>query len=228
MKLTVRDIGRCSYRETLNRQKDLHRQRRDDEIGDTLLLVEHNPVYTLGKNADRSNILASDDFLEQEGIDVEQIHRGGDVTYHGPGQLVGYPIFHLKDHRKSVSWYMRTLEQVFVEYLRSKDLSSHRKEEHPGVWIEDQKIVAVGVRISRWVTMHGFGFNIDPVFSHFQGIIPCGISEYGVTSLHRCYPDDRSPPTMETVKREVVARFLDVFEFQDVMEETVHSSASEA
>lgn len=216
--LEVRDLGRRPFQETWEIQKTFHRRRRKEEIPDTLLFVEHDPVYTLGKNANEQHVIASDQFLDQKNIEVVQIDRGGDVTYHGPGQIVGYPIFHLKDHRKSISWYMRTLEQVFIDYLKNLGHTAGRKEGKPGVWIEDEKILAVGVRIARWVTMHGFALNVGPDLEHFQGIIPCGISEFGVTSLEQLRDQSISPDQFDRIRSDIVEFFVEHFGFTTVKE----------
>lgn len=172
-------LGQQSYGPVWELQKKLHRMRVDKEVEDVVLLLEHNHVYTLGKNADQNHLLPT----YPKDADVVQIDRGGDITYHGPGQLVGYPIVDLHQYEMSISWYMRSLEEVIIQLLAEFDLSSLRKDGLTGVWIEDEKICAMGVRLSRWVTMHGFAFNINPDMNYFDGMIPCGIFEFGVTDL---------------------------------------------
>ena len=172
-------LGRQSYQPVWELQKQLHAQRVPGEISDVVLLVEHEHVYTFGKNADTNNLLNS----KPRNAEVVQIDRGGEVTYHGPGQLVCYPIIDLHDYKMSVSWYMRMLENVVIDCLQSYGIESGRKEGLTGVWVGDDKICAMGVRLSRWVTMHGFAFNLNPDMTYFDGMIPCGIFEYGVTSL---------------------------------------------
>lgn len=172
-------LGRQSYQPVWKLQKQLHTKRVNGEISDIVLLVEHEHVYTFGKNADSNNLLHS----KPRDAEVIQIDRGGEVTYHGPGQLVCYPIIDLHDYKMSVSWYMRLLENVVIECLHSYGIESGRKEGLTGVWVDDDKICAMGVRLSRWVTMHGFAFNLNPDMTYFDSIIPCGIFEYGVTSL---------------------------------------------
>ncbi len=185
-KLIVCDLGRQpAYREVWAYQQQLQKQRIAREIEDTLLLVEHAPVYTVGKNGSDDHVIASASFLESLGAEVVQVDRGGDVTYHGPGQLVGYPIFDLHQHRQSISWYMRQLENLFIDLLAGYGIAAGRDEDFTGVWIGNDKILALGVRISRWVTMHGFAFNISTDLGHFDGIIPCGIFHKGVTSLEK-------------------------------------------
>ncbi len=212
-KLSVIDLGRASYEPVLSLQKTFHRERVDGDRPDTLIFVEHDPVYTLGKSAEEQNVLMSEEELERRGIDLVDIGRGGDVTYHGPGQVVGYPIFDLREHRRSVSWFMRTLEEVIIKTLKTYGLDPERDEEHPGVWIGNEKICAVGVRIKRWTTYHGFALNVDPDMSHFDGIVPCGIQDAGVVSLARLL--DSVPDRSELTKR-LVASFQDCFSFEEV------------
>ena len=179
--ILVQNIGQKSYKAVWDLQKEMQQQRIKGEIDDTLILVEHDPVYTLGKNANEDHLLQSRD----ESIDVFNIERGGDITFHGPGQLVVYPILDLSNYKKSVSWYMRTLEQVLIDTLIEFKIIAQRNEGLTGVWVGDEKIAALGVRISRWVTMHGFAFNINTDLSYFENIIPCGIVGKNVTSLEQ-------------------------------------------
>jgi len=172
-------LGRQSYYPVWELQKQIHSKRVSGEISDVVLLVEHEHVYTFGKNSDTNNLLDS----KPRNTEVVQIDRGGEVTYHGPGQLVCYPIIDLHDYKMSVSWYMRMLENVIIDCLQSYGIESRRKKGLTGVWVGDDKICAMGVRLSRWVTMHGFAFNLNPDMTYFDGMIPCGIFEYGVTSL---------------------------------------------
>ena len=173
-------LGRQPYQPIWELQKQLHGKRVDGDIPDVVLFVEHNHVYTFGKNADTNNLLDT----KPRNAEVVQIDRGGEVTYHGPGQLVCYPIIDLHDYKMSVSWYMRLLENVVIDCLKSYGIESGQKEGLTGVWVDDGKICAMGVRLSKWVTMHGFALNLNPDMTYFDGMIPCGIFEYGVTSLH--------------------------------------------
>ena len=178
-KIDIQDLGKLLYKKTWNYQKDLLKKRSNNEINDTLILVEHEPVFTLGKNADKNHILQNC----PDNIKTYHIERGGDVTYHGPGQLVGYPILDLRNYKKSISWYMRSLEQVIIDTLFDYNITANRKKGLTGVWCNNEKIAALGVRVSRWITMHGFSLNIDPNLNHYKNIIPCGIFEHGVTSM---------------------------------------------
>ncbi|RMG24413.1 MAG: lipoyl(octanoyl) transferase LipB [Methanobacteriota archaeon] len=218
------NLGRQPYTPVWEFQRMLQRARIEERIPDVLIYVEHDPVYTIGKNGSDLNIIASESFLKQHGIEVVHVDRGGDVTYHGPGQLVGYPIFHLKYHRKSVSWYMRQLEEVFIRVLANWGLKGYREEGLTGVWVEDEKIVAFGVRISRWVTMHGFAFNINTRLNDFDGIIPCGILHKGVTSLEKIL--GRRVEWQEVLPL-VTSAFKEVFSFQTVLEVHPHWNAQQ-
>jgi len=212
-KLAVIDLGSHPYQPVWDYQRELQRKRIEQKIPDTVIFVEHHPVYTIGKNGSDLHIIANRDFLETHGIDVVHVDRGGDVTYHGPGQIVGYPIFDLHQHRESISWYMRSLEEVFIQVLLHYSINAMRSEGYTGVWVQDEKIVALGVRISRWVTMHGFAFNINPDLSHYAGIIPCGIFQYGVTSLEKILGH---PIDLAEVKQLIIRAFQKVFEFTEL------------
>ena len=198
--ILVQNIGRKSYKAVWDLQIKMQQQRIRGEIEDTLILVEHDPVYTLGKNADKDHLLQSRD----ESVDVFNIERGGDITFHGPGQLVGYPILDLSNYKKSVSWYMRTLEQVLIDTLIEFKITAQRNDGLTGVWVGDEKIAALGVRISRWVTMHGFALNVNPDLSFYDGIIPCGIFDHGVTSMEQLLGKTQNN---DNVKNVVIKKF---------------------
>ena len=202
--ILINDLGRKNYETVLSMQKDLQEKRIKGDIPDTLILVEHEPVYTLGKNANRDHLLQSRD----KSIEVFNIGRGGDVTFHGPGQLVGYPILDLRNYKKSVSWYMRRLEELIIKVLKEFDIKGSRIKGLTGVWVNNKKIAAQGVRISRWVTMHGFSINVCPQLSYYDGIIPCGIFNYEDTSMEKCLKKRLS---MEKIKKAVSKIFLDLF-----------------
>ncbi len=171
--------------------------------------MEHPPVYTFGKNAEKSNLLNPGD------AEVVQSDRGGDITWHGPGQLVGYPILNLEAHKKSVSWYMRKLEEVIIQTLQNYDIHGERIQGMTGVWVEGRKICAMGVRLSRWVTMHGFALNVGPDMSYFDGMIPCGIQGKGVVSMKELLGDDIKVETVLPVLTQVFRR---EFEFDDQLD----------
>lgn len=172
-------LGRVNYQFAWDLQKEIHQLVSQNQINGVLLYLEHDSVYTFGKNADQNHLLPS----YPKDAEVIQIDRGGDITYHGPGQLVGYPILNLNNFKKSISWYMRAIEESIIQFLGEYDVVSKRVDGLTGVWINDEKICAMGVRLANWTSMHGFALNINPEMKYFDGMIPCGIFEYGVTSL---------------------------------------------
>ena len=185
MRCAVEQLGQVGYAAGLALQRERVAARKVGAIPDTLLLLEHPHVYTLGRNARRENILVSAPFLRSRGAGVFEIDRGGDVTYHGPGQLVGYPILDLAQHRRDIAWYMRSLEEVFIRVAAEYGIEAGRLAGAAGVWVGNAKLVAVGVHISRWVTSHGFAFNVNTDLHFFDWIVPCGLHGRGVTSLQR-------------------------------------------
>ena len=198
--IIIHDLGQRPYQDVWDYQKEIQAKRIAGEIEDTLLMVEHEPVYTLGKNANENHLLQSRD----QSVDVFNIERGGDITFHGPGQLVGYPILDLSNYKKSVSWYMRTLEQIIIDTVSEFGIEAKRIEGLSGVWVGDEKIAALGVRIRRWVTMHGFSINVNTDLTFYDGIIPCGIFDHGITSMEQllCRPQN-----IEKVKKVVRSKF---------------------
>jgi lipoyl(octanoyl) transferase len=219
MILSLLQLGRVPYGEGLALQSQLVEARHEGRIGNTLVLLEHPPVLTLGRNASRSNILASDEFLADRGVAVHEINRGGDVTYHGPGQLVGYPIFDLRSFtpRLGAVEYVRLLEEALIRACGGFGVPAVRVAGRTGVWtpaggsILERKIAAIGVHIARGITSHGFALNVDPDLRDFELIVPCGIGDREVTSLER-EADPR--PTMEAVRNAVARHFGRVFEHQ--------------
>jgi lipoyl(octanoyl) transferase len=209
--LQVHRLGTLSYSDALDLQKRLVEQRKADEIPDQLLLLEHPPVITLGVKTrnDRSHVLASPGELETHGVEIFETGRGGDVTYHGPGQLVGYPIVDLKPDRCDVHKYVRDLEEVLIRAAAAFGITAGRSPGQSGAWVGDEKLAAIGVRIARWVTSHGFALNVVTNLSHFDLIIPCGIAGKGVTSIEKL--TGRSV-AMAEVEDEVIAAFAGVFD----------------
>ena len=201
----ILDLGKSHYNDAWKLQKRLQSQRISGQIDDQLLLVEHFPVYTLGKNTPREHLLTK----ESDNISIIQTDRGGDITFHGPGQLVGYPILDLNQYKRSITWYMRELEQLIIDVLKEYDINAERKKGLTGVWVKGKKIAALGVRISKWVTMHGFSLNINPDLKYYQGIIPCGIKDYGVTSMADLLGND--VPDMSEIKDTLVQHFIAKF-----------------
>jgi len=178
-------LGRTDYKECWDLQQRLFDQRSVGEVGDRLLLTEHDHVYTIGKGGDKNHLLANKEELESRGVGVYHNDRGGDITYHGPGQLVGYPILDLNNYYLDLHRYLRDLEEVIIRTLAGYGVSASRNAEYTGVWVGNEKICAIGVKTSRWITMHGFAFNVNTDLSYFGRIIPCGIFEKGVTSLQQ-------------------------------------------
>ncbi len=183
--LEVRRLGRVAYARGLELQEQLVAERQAGRVPDQLLLLEHDPVFTLGRNARSENVLLPAEALRERGFEVFETGRGGDVTYHGPGQLVGYPILDLSPDRRDVHRYVRDLEEVMMRTCADYALAASRVAGLTGTWLGDEKIGAIGVRIARWVTSHGFAFNVGTDLAAFDLIVPCGIRERGVTSLER-------------------------------------------
>jgi lipoyl(octanoyl) transferase len=213
VELHVRRLGIVPYAEGLELQKRLVEQRKAGEIPDQLLLLEHPPVITLGVKAKSgtANVRATPEMLAAHGVGLFETGRGGDVTYHGPGQLVGYPIISLKPHRCDVHRYVRDLEEVLIRAAGTFGVTAGRSEGLTGIWIGSEKLAAIGVRIARWVTSHGFAFNVTTNLSHFDLIVPCGISDKGVTSLERLLG---RPVPMAEVEAAVIHAFREVFDYR--------------
>jgi lipoyl(octanoyl) transferase len=211
--LDVRRLGRVPYSEALDLQRSLVDERRAGRITDTLLLVEHPHVLTLGVRGDggRSHILATADTLAARGVDVHETGRGGDITYHGPGQIVGYPIIDLKPDRCDVHRYVRDLEDVLMRTAGDYGVIAHRVDGLTGVWVGQEKLAAIGVRIARWITSHGFAFNVSTDLDYFGLIVPCGIADRGVTSLERL---TGRTVELSSVQDRIVLHFSNVFSAQ--------------
>jgi lipoate-protein ligase B len=206
--IALLNLGIEPYAGVQTLQHQLVDLRQRELIGDVLILLEHAPVITLGRRANRGNILASDETLAREGIVVAESERGGDVTYHGPGQLVGYPILYLPDHHLGASDYMHRLEDVIAASLADFGIATHRRDGIIGVWAGEDKIAALGVRIQRRVTYHGFALNVAPNMRHWSYIIPCGITDGGVTSMAR---ELERAPDMGAVRRSIAQHFAALF-----------------
>ena len=209
--LDLRRPGLVSYQDALTLQRALVEDRRAGRIPDTLLLLQHPPVITLGVKGDggRSNVIADPARLSQLGIEISETGRGGDVTYHGPGQVVGYPILDLHPDRCDVHRYVRDLEEVMIRVCGEFGVTAGRVAGLTGTWIEGAKIGAIGIRISRWITSHGFAFNVSTNLEHFNLIVPCGISGRGVTSLDRA--TGQTIP-IHAVEDAIVRHFCRVFQ----------------
>lgn len=213
--LEVRRLGTVPYAEALAMQRALVEDRRAERIPDRLILLQHPPVITLGVKGDggRSHIVASEAHLASLGVGISEAGRGGDVTYHGPGQIVGYPILDLKPDRQDVHRYVRDIEEVMIRVCADYGVTAGRVQGLTGAWIGAEKVGAIGVRISRWITSHGFAFNVSTNLDHFGLIVPCGIGDRGVTSLEKI--TGRHVPLAE-VEELVIRRFAEVFDRQPV------------
>ena len=206
--LDIRRLGRISYAEGLALQERLVDERKAGISGDTLLLLEHDPVVTLGRNARAENLLISEDLLKARGIALFDVGRGGDATYHGPGQVVGYPIVEIPEGRRDVHRYVRDLEEVMIRVCGDYGFAGRRILGKSGAFVGENKIGAIGVRISRWVTSHGFAFNVNTNLSGFDLIVPCGLRDQGVTSLSKLLG---SEVDRAEVQEKLAARFVEVF-----------------
>ncbi len=202
------DLGVEEYARAYELQTRLHDLREAGGVPDTVLVVEHTPCITVGRAGRRESILAGEEELRRAGVDVHRSDRGGDVTYHGPGQLVLYPIMDLREYGKDVHAHARRLEQVLIDTLASFGVEATRQKEYPGVWTAQGKIGAIGLRVSRWVTLHGVSLNVSPDMSHFTLIVPCGIRDQGVTSLTQVLG---RPVDTEEVKARLWLAFEGVF-----------------
>jgi lipoyl(octanoyl) transferase len=215
----VRDIGRLRYAEAFALQQELVDRRKRNEIPDQLLFVEHPPVVTMGRNAHQENLLADPELLDRAGIELHHTDRGGDVTFHGPGQIVGYPILDLREWKRDVTAYLRGIEEVLIGALSEFDIQARRLEGVTGAWVSTPgglaKIAAIGVHISRWVTSHGFALNVDTDLTYFHYIVPCGLTQ-PVTSMRAIGCGAEREQVMDALAR----NFACVFEREMMMETT--------
>jgi lipoyl(octanoyl) transferase len=190
MKVYHLKLGLCDYNEVWELQKKIHLNKQKNQAEDVIITVEHPHVYTLGKIGDRNHLLVNNSEMKKGGISYYEIDRGGDITYHGPGQLVVYPIFDLNNFYKDTHRFLRELEETVILTLKEYGIESHRDESYTGVWVGEEKICAIGIKVSRWITMHGLALNVNNDLSYFDKIIPCGIFHKGVTSLSRILKKD--------------------------------------
>ncbi len=211
--IEIRRLGVVPYADGLELQRQLVEQRKAGSIPDQLLLLEHPPVITLGVRTrnDRSHVVATQETLVEEGVEVFESGRGGDVTYHGPGQLVGYPILDLRPDRCDVHRYVRDLEEVLIRTAAAFGITAGRSQGMTGAWVGEEKLAAIGVRIARWITSHGFALNVSTNLAHFGLIVPCGITDRGVTSLEKLLA---RPVPIRAVEDAVIDAFCAVFERQ--------------
>jgi len=207
--IQVIPLGLTNYKSAWDLQRKIFELRVSGKIHDILLLTEHNHVYTLGKSSEDAHLLANDAELKSTGAEVYPTDRGGDITYHGPGQLVVYPILDLNNYYLDIHRYLRDLEEVIIRSLVDFGIKAHREEKFTGVWVDHEKIAAIGVKISRWITMHGFALNINTDLSYFDRIIPCGIFHKGITSIQKILGNAIS---VQDVSNSVLTHFSDVFD----------------
>ena len=211
-KFIYSDLGKIDYQLAWDLQRELFDKRYKNELPDILLLLEHNHTYTLGKTADKSNLIGSENYLKENNISVYDIDRGGDITYHGPGQIVGYPIISLENWKKDTHKYLRAIEEVIIRTCGDFGINASRNEKYTGVWVDEKKIAAIGIKVSRWITMHGFAFNVNTELKYFGGIIPCGIKDKAVTSLEN---ELNQEINLGNIKNILVKHFKDVFNYSE-------------
>ena len=204
----VLNLGTLGYEDALALQVSLRDQRIAGSIPDTLILLEHPPVITVGRSGNTENVLVSDAVLKENGIELYHTNRGGDVTYHGPGQLVGYTIMDLKPYGLDLRLHLRRIEEVVIQALKAFDIQATRVPGLTGVWVKDEKIASIGLHIKRWVTMHGFALNLQPQLQHFSFIHPCGIRDRSMTSMERLLGHLVEP---DLVRKELAVAFGVVF-----------------
>jgi lipoyl(octanoyl) transferase len=216
--LTYCDLGFIDYKEAWDLQQEIHSKRVSGEVDDYLFLLEHPNTYTLGKTAHKENLIGTEGYLKENQISVYDIDRGGDITFHGPGQIVGYPIIDLNQWFKDTHKYLRALEEVIIKTCSEYGLNCERNPKHTGVWIGDKKIAAIGIKVSRWITMHGFAFNVNTDLNLFNGIIPCGIQDKSVTSLKQ---ELKREISIQEVKENLLKNFTDLFAYTSVISKDI-------
>jgi lipoate-protein ligase B len=213
--LWVVQLGRMGYAEALELQREVARRRISGDIPqDVLLLVEHPPVVTLGRSSKQKNLISSPEFLASRGVELFEVERGGDVTFHGPGQLVGYPIFDLKRHKQDLHWYLRSVEEALIRTIGEYGIPGERSTGYTGVWTKGRKIASIGVHARDWVTWHGFALNVTTDLSFFDLIVPCGIVGVEMTSIAK---ETASEPGFGEVGRSASGRFAELFDLVPVV-----------
>ncbi|MEO0094544.1 MAG: lipoyl(octanoyl) transferase LipB [candidate division WOR-3 bacterium] len=213
--LKVLDFGTRDYKEVWDIQKDLHTKRLGNEIPDTLILVEHNPVVTLGKSGKSENIKIPIQLLKEKGIDFYHIERGGDVTFHGPGQLVGYPIFNIKKGLAGIKPFIEKIEESIIATLEEFGIHAEKKEKMIGVWVKEKKICSIGIAVKRWVSFHGFALNVNTDLKYFDLINPCGFRDIKMTTMQEVL---QRSIIMDEVKEVLVKKFIEIFGFSRVVD----------
>ncbi len=203
------DLNTSDYMEVFQLQKDILALRKQSLVPDIVIMLEHRPCFTIGRSGSRDHLLVDNQVLRQHKITVHDTSRGGDITYHGPGQLVCYPIMSLEGEQRDLHAYARKMEEVMIRTLGAFDIKAGRKQQFPGVWVGDRKIGAMGIAVRNWVTMHGISLNVCPDMEHFSYIIPCGIASYGVTSMSEVMGE---PIQVDIVRKEMRKQFSAVFD----------------
>jgi len=212
-KLIYCNLDTIDYKEAWDLQKSIFNLRYQEKIDDVFLLLEHPHTYTLGKTANEKNLVGNEEYIKKNRISVYDIDRGGDITYHGPGQIVGYPIIDLNNWGKDTHKYLRALEEIIIRTCADYDLTVTRVPNFTGVWIEDRKIAAIGIKVTRWITMHGFALNVNTDLSLYNGIIPCGITNKDVTSLKK---ELNIEIDIQEVKSKILNHTIKIFGYNDI------------
>jgi len=206
--LLILDLGRKDYKEVWDLQKKIHERRVEEKIPDTMILVEHNPVITMGKAGKQSNLLWPLDLLKERGVQYYEIERGGDVTYHGPGQLIGYPIFNVRDGFAGIKPFINAIEKAIIAMLADFSITGMKKEKMIGVWTEKGKICSIGIAVRRWISFHGFALNVNTDLGYFDLIVPCGLKNVAMTSMEQIL--DKAVP-LDGVRKSLIANFGKIF-----------------
>ncbi len=209
--LRVLDLGLRNYKEVWDFQRILHKKRVENEVPDTLILVEHNPVVTIGRSGKDENIKVSLQFLKEKGIDLHHVERGGDVTFHGPGQLVGYPIFNIKKGLAGIKSFIEKIEDTIIATLKAFEISAGKREKMIGVWVGERKICSIGIAVKNWVSFHGFALNVNNDLGYFDLINPCGFKDIRMISMKEIL---KCEVKMEDVKKIVIGNFVELFKMK--------------
>jgi len=214
------NLGRIKYEHGWQIQKQLIKLFYESKIPDCLILCEHEPVLTMGRGTDKANLLVSEEALQKKGVDLFEIERGGDITFHGPGQVVMYPIVNLKDRDKDTHKYLRDLETVVISALDEIDLKASIKKGLTGIWVDDKKIGAIGVAVSKWITYHGMALNVNTNLDYFKLINPCGITEYPVGSISEIL---NKTVTTGAINDLLIKNFVNEFDYDNICSETIEN-----